>query len=192
MSSDGANPVVADDLQRTYRPLLEAVAFAARAHRHQLRKDGETPYASHVFRVCLVVRHVFGIDDMPTLITGVLHDTVEDTTTDHDDIAERFGTEIADWVAALSKDKRMAEQEREAAYCGQLQRAPWQVKVCKLGDIFDNMMDPIKNRPEQRGRTLRHARRYLNALKVDLPEAARRPHEIVTQLLETLETEKTA
>jgi guanosine-3',5'-bis(diphosphate) 3'-pyrophosphohydrolase len=43
--------------------LLEAASFAARAHRAQVRKDGETPYVAHVFRVCLIVRHVFGIDD---------------------------------------------------------------------------------------------------------------------------------
>src|SRR5262245_48162287 len=39
-----------------WRGLLGAVAFAARAHHGQLRKDGETPYVSHVFRACLIVR----------------------------------------------------------------------------------------------------------------------------------------
>jgi len=91
-----------DLLEGTYRPLLEAIAFAGRAHRHQLRKDGLTPYVSHAFRTCLVVRHVFGIADPQVLIAAVLHDTVEDTTTDHDDVAEHFGKEVADWVARLS------------------------------------------------------------------------------------------
>src|SRR5260221_8249950 len=36
------------------RLLLEAVAFAARAHHGQLRKDGATPYVSHAFRDALV------------------------------------------------------------------------------------------------------------------------------------------
>ena len=45
------------------RPLLEAIAFAARAHRNHFRKDQQTPYVSHVFRVGLIVRHVFGVDD---------------------------------------------------------------------------------------------------------------------------------
>ena len=57
------------------RPLLDAIAFAARAHRHQLRKDGQTPYASHPFRVCLVLRHVFGIDDPQVLTAAVLHES---------------------------------------------------------------------------------------------------------------------
>src|SRR5262245_47291713 len=87
-------------------PLLDAVAFAARAHKPQLRKDGQTPYVSHVFRVCLIVRHVFGVSDPRVLTAAVLHDTIEDTTTDYDDVAARFGEEVASWVAALSKDKR--------------------------------------------------------------------------------------
>ena len=46
----------------TYRELLAAAAFAARAHDGQYRKDGKTPYVSHVFRVCLVLRDLFGCE----------------------------------------------------------------------------------------------------------------------------------
>src|SRR5262245_22521267 len=84
--------------------MFEAASFAARAHRHQMRKDGETPYAAHPFRVCLVVRHVFGIDDPKVLTAAMLHDTIEDTPTDYDDVLDRFGPEVAGWVAALTKD----------------------------------------------------------------------------------------
>src|SRR5262245_10063319 len=130
-----------ESLEGTYRPLLEAVAFAGRAHHGQLRKDCRTPYASHVARAALITRHVFGIEDPQALMAAFLHDTLEDTKTDYDDLVEQFGVEVADWVAALSKDKRQPEDQREAAYCDQLSRAPWQVKVCKLADIFDNVMD---------------------------------------------------
>src|SRR5207247_7086248 len=98
--------MMADTRESTYRPLLEAIAFAARAHRGQLRKDGQTPYASHVFRVCLILRDAFDVTDHRVLAAAVLHDTVEDTTTDFDDLAEDFDPEVAGWVAALSKDKR--------------------------------------------------------------------------------------
>ncbi|MGE3808511.1 MAG: HD domain-containing protein [Gemmataceae bacterium] len=170
------------DIEKRYRPLLEAIAFAARAHHGQLRKDGRTPYHSHVFRVCLVAREVFGIEDPATLTAAALHDTLEDTTTDHDDLTETFGPDVADWVAALSKDKRLPEEEREKVYIEQLQAAPWQVKVCKLADIFDNLMDSVNLPPEKQSRTLRNSRRYLDALKKDLPGAARRAWEIVARL----------
>ena len=178
---------MADSLEQAYRPLLEAVAFAARAHRHQLRKDGQTPYVSHVFRVCLIVRHVFGIDDATVLQAAALHDTLEDTNADYDDLLETFGKDAADWVAALSKDKRLEDGPREQAYKASLERAPWQVKVCKLADIFDNLMDARHLRPEQRARALRRSRDYLQALAVQLPDQARGPHETVTRLLGELE-----
>jgi guanosine-3',5'-bis(diphosphate) 3'-pyrophosphohydrolase len=167
--------------------LLDAIAFAARAHRDQLRKDGETPYVSHVFRVCLIVRQVFGIDDLHVLTAAVLHDTVEDTTTDYDDVAERFGPEVAAWVAALSKDKRLPEPEREQAYVEQLQHAPWQVKVAKLADVFDNLLDSRHTRPDQQAKTCRNARRYLQALQTDLSKEARQPWNVVAELLAEVE-----
>src|SRR6516165_2969152 len=102
-------PPAKDHLQS----LLAAISFAARAHQGQLRKDGRTPYASHVFRVCLIVRQIFGVDDTSVLMAAALHDTVEDTTTDYDDLKDEFGAEIAGWVADLSKDKRLPDAERE-------------------------------------------------------------------------------
>lgn len=178
---------MADSLDKTYRPLLEAIAFAARAHQGQMRKDGRTPYASHVFRVCLIVRHVFGIDDVTALKAAVLHDTVEDTTTDYDDLKENFGVEVAGWVADLSKDKRLPDAEREKEYEAGLAKASWQVKVCKLADIFDNLMDSVHMPAEKKQRSIRNAHRYLAALKPDLAEQARKPWEIVSRLLAEIE-----
>ncbi len=174
------------DLENTYRPLLEAVSFAARAHQGQVRKDGKTPYASHVFRVCLVLRHVFGVDDPQTLTAAVLHDTIEDTTTDFDDLEERHGAEVARWVSLLSKDKRLPDQQREAAYAAGLGGAPWQVKVCKLADIFDNLMDS-STASQRSDHVIKRSHFYLNALKSNLPRQAERPWQIVTELLAELE-----
>jgi guanosine-3',5'-bis(diphosphate) 3'-pyrophosphohydrolase len=170
-------------------PLGEAIAFAARAHRHHLRKDGETPYVSHVFRVCLVVRDVFGISDPQVLMAAVLHDTIEDTTTDFDDLAEHFGAEVAAWVASLSKDKRLPEDKREAAYCQELADSPWQVQACKLADIFDNLMDSSTMPPARRARTLANARRYIDALHSDLKAQAAGPWRTVAALREEIEQE---
>jgi guanosine-3',5'-bis(diphosphate) 3'-pyrophosphohydrolase len=172
---------------KSVRPLLEAVAFAARAHQGKLRKDGETPYVSHVFRVCLVLRHVFGIDDRQALMAAILHDTVEDTDTDFDKLQETFDEEVARWVAALSKDKRLPEEPRERAYAEALARAPWQVKACKLADVYDNMMDSVASEPQQRAHVLKRAHYYLDALQADLPDSVRRPWEMVAELLKQVE-----
>lgn len=174
--------------ESAHRPLLEAVAFAARAHRNQTRKDGKTPYHSHVFRVCLIVRHVFDIADPTVLTAAVLHDTIEDTTTDFDDLEEHFGAEIAGWVATLSKDKRLPDDQREPAYMAGLAAAPWQVKVCKLADIFDNLTDSGSTGTAQQRRTCHRSRQYLQALDSPaLPSPVRRAFDLVSGLLAEVE-----
>jgi len=173
-----------DDVGR----LLDAVAFASRAHRHQLRKDNQTPYVSHVLRVALIVRQVFDIADERVLTAAVLHDTIEDTTTDFDDLQEHFGAEIAGWVALLSKDKRLPEPEREAAYQDGLAKAPWQVKTCKLADIYDNLTDSAHLDSEQRAKTLKRTLAYLQSLQgSNLPENVQRAWDLVSGLRSGLE-----
>ncbi len=177
---------MAKNIEQSHRPVLDAIAFAARAHQGQVRKDGKTPYASHAFRVCLIVRDVFGVTDPSILTAAVLHDTLEDTTTDYDDLEKRYGREVAGWVSLLSKDKRLPEKRREKAYGEGLKAAAWQVKVCKLADVLDNMMDAAKLPLDRRARVLKTARRYLDALKANLQEEAHRPWVIVSQYLEDL------
>jgi guanosine-3',5'-bis(diphosphate) 3'-pyrophosphohydrolase len=166
-----------------YRSFLEAASFAARAHREQFRKDGVTPYVSHVFRVCLVVRHVFGFDDTRMLMAALLHDTIEDTTTDFDDITERFGPEIATWVAFLSKDKRLPDDDRERAYLERLRTAPWQVQVCKLADMYDNLTDMCGIPQERRGRSVHRIEHYMEALQSLKEPQVQEPIRLVQELL---------
>src|SRR5262249_50263109 len=156
-----ARGIMSDDLNRQ---LLEAASFSARAHRGQLRKDGETPYGAHPVRVCLIVRHLFGFDDPRMLMAALLHDTIEGTTTDFDDLQNRYGKDVATWVALLSKDKRLLDEEREQAYIDGLVQAPWQVQVCKLADTYDNLLDSAHFPGKKRRKTLDRSERYFNAL----------------------------
>ena len=166
---------------------FEAAAFAARAHRHALRKDNQTPYVSHVFRVCLVVRHTFGFDDPRMLAAALLHDTIEDTTTDADDLIERFGPDVARWVAALTKDMRLPHDEREDAYVKVLAAAEWPVKALKLADLYDNLSDCRSFSPNGRRKTATKSRFYLSAIRQGLTENVRPALELVEQRLADLE-----
>ena len=170
-------------LADTYRDLLEAAAFAARAHAGQTRKDNVTPYVSHVFRVCLVVREIFGFHDPRMLIAALLHDTIEDTTTDFDDIAKRHGEEIARWVALLTKNKALPEKAREADYCQRLLQGPWQMRACKLADVFDNLIDLAHLSPERRRHSLERAEHYLQSLQTAPAAELQEPLALVLQLL---------
>lgn len=153
-----------------------AVAFAARAHRHQIRKDGATPYVSHVIRVAFTTAEIFGCHDETILAIALLHDTIEDTTTDYDDIEERFGPIVADGVAALTKNMALREELREASYDQQLAAGPWYVRLVKLADAFDNLCDIASLRPdlaeERRRDATEKARR---AILLATPDAADHP-----------------
>jgi (p)ppGpp synthase/HD superfamily hydrolase len=110
-------------------------------------------------RVALTVRHVFDTDDPIALATALLHDLIEDTTTDYDDLVEEFGESVADNVAALTKDSRLAEPQREAAYDEQLMRASWQARLVKLADVYDNYCDSAND--GQRAKVAGKARRAI-------------------------------
>ena len=118
----------------------EAAAFAAHAHRNQTRND-KRPYVSHCFRVAMTVNLVFGFDDSEVLAGALLHDTIEDCDVDYDEILEAFGRNVADYVAVMTKDMRLEEPIREVAYDKQLADGPWQGRLIKLADVYDNFTD---------------------------------------------------
>lgn len=123
----------------------DASAFSTRAHRHQARNDG-TPYASHPARVAMTIAVVFSFDDPEILAAAFLHDTIEDCDVDYDDLLELFGRNVADYVAAMSKDMRLEEPMREVAYDKQLADGPWQGRLIKLADVYDNYTDQPANK----------------------------------------------
>jgi guanosine-3',5'-bis(diphosphate) 3'-pyrophosphohydrolase len=138
-----------------------AASFAARSHQGQTRKDGKTPYVAHPFRVAMAVRHVFGVDDPVVLCAALLHDVIEDTPADYDDlIDEGFGREVADMVACLTKDMRLPEAVREVEYDRQLATAPWQTRLIKLADVYDNLLEADSGNVAK-SRILNRARRAI-------------------------------
>jgi (p)ppGpp synthase/HD superfamily hydrolase len=168
--------------------LQEAVAYASRAHRNQLRKDGRTPYASHVIRVAFTTLCVFGCSDFVVIMSAILHDTIEDTTTDYEDIDERFGPEIARVVSALTKNMALPEHDRERDYDARLALGPWQARLVKLADVFDNLCDMESMPQHQRARKLADAlARCHRALSLTQSDAHRpefaRAHEALRSLV---------
>lgn len=121
--------------------VLRAASFAARAHAGQLRKDGATPYAAHPTRVAIIVATVFGCTDEVALCAAFLHDVIEDTGADYDDVEQGWGREVADCVAALTKDMTLPERVREPAYDQKLAEADWRARLVKLADQYDNLSD---------------------------------------------------
>ena len=98
------------------RLLEKACAYAFRAHDGQTRKSGE-PYITHPIAVAteLAKWHM----DIQTLCAGLMHDVLEDTDVSKTEMAEQFGTTIAEMVDGLSKLENLkydnkAEQQAES------------------------------------------------------------------------------
>jgi len=77
-----------------------ALEFAASGHAGQVRDADQAPFILHP----LEVAHLLHGRDYPdhVIAAGVLHDLLEDTDVTRDELAERFGAEVADLVAAVS------------------------------------------------------------------------------------------
>ena len=89
----------------------------------------------------MIISALFGIHDEAVLAAACLHDTIEDTGVDYDEILESMGKDVADYVAAITKDMRLVEPERERAYDEQLAAGPWHSRLIKLADVYDNLCD---------------------------------------------------
>jgi (p)ppGpp synthase/HD superfamily hydrolase len=112
--------------------LLDALAFAARAHDGQVRKGTTIAYISHPMAVASLVMEDGGDED--ETIAALLHDVVEDTDTTVADVATRFGDRVASIVEActdaFSKPKP-PWRERKETYLERLPSHPeaWRVSI---------------------------------------------------------------
>ncbi|MFG0298038.1 MAG: HD domain-containing protein [Phycisphaerales bacterium JB047] len=167
-----------------------AASYAARAHNHQYRKDKKTPFVAHPYRVAMVLRDIFGCDDEVAICTALLHDTIEDTRTDFDDLHKRFGRKVADCVACMTKNMLLIEAEREQDYDARLASGPWQARIVKLADVYDNGLD--LTRPGMRRKCIERCERALALSEGDTDRACFvTARKAVEELFESLKAEKT-
>jgi (p)ppGpp synthase/HD superfamily hydrolase len=101
----------------------EALEMARQAHAGQLRRGSDgRPYIDHPLAVAeLLLEHGFGDE---VLAAALLHDVVEKSEIELEEIRERFGEAIADLVGALTEDETIAEYtERKAEHRERVARA---------------------------------------------------------------------
>jgi guanosine-3',5'-bis(diphosphate) 3'-pyrophosphohydrolase len=122
--------------------LEKAFQRASDAHKAQLRVSGE-PYMIHPLHVTMILADMQM--DMVCLMTGLLHDTVEDTSLSLEQIKKEFGPEVAacvDGVTKLSKLKLYSREERQAESVRKMLLAmvnDIRVIIVKLADRLHNM-----------------------------------------------------
>lgn len=122
--------------------IKKAYLFAAKAHEGQKRRSGE-PYLTHPLGVAIILAQLRM--DLATLVSALLHDTVEDTSVTLEEIENRFGDEVrnlVDGVTKLGKIKFTTSEEAQAENFRKMIMAMAQdirVILIKLADRVHNL-----------------------------------------------------
>ncbi|NNG81156.1 HD domain-containing protein [Acinetobacter sp. ANC 5378] len=139
----------ASDVER----VLVACDYADIAHDGITRKSGE-PYILHPIAVSSILSHMRL--DAETLMAALLHDVIEDTDFNKEDIAEKFGRTVAELVDGVTKLSHSSDKEyNKAASFRKILQATLQdprVIIIKLADRYHNMTTLGSLRPDKRRR----------------------------------------
>lgn len=140
--TDLVERVLAYDPDADEAILNKAYVYAMTAHGKQFRASGD-PYFAHPLEVAAILTDLKL--DVPTIVTALLHDTIEDTLVTYEDIREKFGEEIAnlvDGVTKLSQLEVFSERTKQAENFRKLMLAitsDIRVLLVKLADRLHNM-----------------------------------------------------
>lgn len=150
---------------KTYNPdfnpdmVVQAYEYAKKMHDGQTRSSGE-PYYTHPMEVAGLLANMKM--DTATIVTAILHDTLEDTKATFDEVKTTFGEEVATLVNGVSKLSRIEGQTVEGKQAENFRKLVLamsediRVLLVKLADRLHNMrtLDAIQ-KPEKRQRIAR-------------------------------------
>ena len=133
---------------QSYNPQADAALirraydYSARMHAQQKRKSGE-PYVIHPLNVALIIAQLRM--DLPSVVTGLLHDVIEDTGASLDELQGLFGEEVARLVDGMTKVSKITFSSREEKQAENFRKMiiamaqDIRVVLIKLADRLHNM-----------------------------------------------------
>src|SRR6186713_308138 len=122
--------------------IREAAEFGASAHKGQKRLSGE-PYIAHPVAAAAILADLRMDGD--TIVAAILHDVIEDTPTPKDQLAAKFGADVAELVDAVTKLDQIKFKSREEAQAESFRKMllamtrDLRVILVKLADRTHNM-----------------------------------------------------
>ena len=136
--------------------IKKAYVYSAKVHQGQIRKTGE-PYLIHPLEVAGLLAEL-KLDEA-SVVTGLLHDTIEDTLATKEEIAELFGGEISELVDGVTKLSQFTaantHEEKQAENFRKMMLAmvdDIRVILVKLADRLHNMrtLEHLSSRQQER------------------------------------------
>ena len=132
---------------KSYNPdeveiIRRAYEYAEELHKGQYRQSGE-PYIMHPLSVAYILAEMHA--DRDTVCAGLLHDTIEDTDTTKEDIAEAFNKNIANLVDGVTKLAKMNFSSKEEQNLANTRKiitgitSDVRIIIIKLADRLHNM-----------------------------------------------------
>ena len=163
-------------------PIRKAYAYSERAHEGQIRRSGD-PYITHPLGVSSILAgwHL----DASTIITGLLHDTVEDTSVTLVDVEREFGAVVARLVDGVTKISLMTFRNTHEKQGENIRKMivamgkDVRVVLVKLADRLHNMRSLAHMPPDKQLRIAREtldiyaplaSRLGINSLKIELED----------------------
>ena len=129
--------------------ILDAAVFAAEKHQGQVRKNKHhSPYITHPLLVARAIYEIGNIDDTRILTAAILHDTLEDTRTTEQEIADRFGDRVLSIVLEVTDDKSEEKLTRKRNQVIHAPELSYEAKIVKLADKLINCLDILNDPPE--------------------------------------------
>jgi guanosine-3',5'-bis(diphosphate) 3'-pyrophosphohydrolase len=136
------------EAQKLYQ---EAIKFATAKHLEKEQKVPGTnlPYVVHLSNVAMEIIIASANSDNFNLGFAVqvalLHDTIEDTTTDFGELENKFGVRIAEAVSALTKNKEVPKEQQMHDSLTRIKKLQPEVWAIKLADRITNLQPPPPN-----------------------------------------------
>lgn len=129
--------------ERPLDPVHEAMLFAEKAHRGQKRKGTDVDYITHPMEVYQILTSMQAGQEL--LIAGLLHDTVEDTDVDIDDIQLAFGDRVSTLVASHTENKRLSWRERKQRTIDIVKVADRDTRLLIMADKVSNLRSMLSD-----------------------------------------------
>ena len=143
-------------LEKDYtQQIAKAYYFAERHHEGQFRRSGE-PYITHPLAVAYILSDMHM--DHQSLMAALLHDVIEDTDATKEEVAEEFGSVVAELVDGVSKISQIKFESRAIAQAENFRKMVLamtqdiRVILVKLSDRLHNMRTLGVLQPKKRRR----------------------------------------